>query len=90
MGSRAWRGANNWAWSKVRAVVLNENLMTNEGRCTLRLEGCTTRAEEVHHILGRAMTGDDPRYLTATCRSCNIKVGNPSSISPPHRSVSSW
>lgn len=88
--SRAWRGANNRAWSVVRRRVLDENQRVNAGRCRLRLRGCTGEAREVHHVLGRATTGDDPRYLMATCRECNIAAGDPSAVSPPHRTVSRW
>lgn len=89
--SKAWRGANNRQWSVVRKRVMDENARVNGGRCTLQIRGvCTGQAEQAHHVLGRATTGDDTRYLTAVCAACNVHVGDPSAVSPRHRSVSQW
>jgi len=75
----------------MRKRVLDENKRSNDGRCTLALEGvCTGQADTAHHTLGRAVTGDDPRYLVAVCKACNLKVGEPRRNSPPHRRVTSW
>lgn len=71
--------------------MLAENVRTNHGRCVLAIVGvCTGDAREVHHVLGRAMTGDDPRYLVATCRACNLKVGDPMAGQPRHKRVTRW
>lgn len=60
-------------WRRVRAQVL-----ARDGyRCQVRLAGCTGEAEQVHHTLGRLVTGDDPAYLQAACRHCNVKLGDP-------------
>jgi hypothetical protein len=76
--SKAWAAGSTTAWRKTRAEVLKNNLINNQGRCRLLLpEVCTGRATQVHHTLGRAVTGDDPRYLMAVCAQCNVKVGNP-------------
>jgi len=32
---------------------------------------------QVHHVRGRAVTGDDPRYLVGSCPACNVAVGDP-------------
>lgn len=66
-------------------------------RCQLRLEGewkvlggtarCKVKADCVHHVLGKGVTGDDPRYMVAACTPCNLRVGDPSrNVDPPHRS----
>jgi hypothetical protein len=34
-------------------------------------------ATHVHHTHGRGVTGDDPAYLVASCRSCNLTIGDP-------------
>jgi hypothetical protein len=44
----------------------------------------------VHHTLGRAVTGDDPKYLGACCSECNLKIGEPKQSSPPHRTITKW
>jgi 5-methylcytosine-specific restriction endonuclease McrA len=51
--------------------------------CQLKLEGCTTKANQVHHTVGRAVTGDDPAHLVASCQSCNSKVGDPTKAADP-------
>lgn len=89
--SKAWAKGSTAAWRRLRARVLAANLVENQGRCTLQLEGvCTGQADTVHHTLGRAVTGDNPRYLVATCRACNLKVGEPKHSRLPHRRVSKW
>lgn len=89
--SKAWAKGSTPAWRRIRKRILDENLRTNQGRCTLQLEDvCTGQANTAHHVLGRAVTGDDPRYLVAACMACNLKVGEPKRSSPPHRRVSRW
>lgn len=89
--SKAWRGGSTSAWRRVRAAVLRDNLVENEGRCVLQVEGvCSGQANTVHHTLGRAVTGDDRRYLVAACADCNLHVGEPKHDTPPHRPVSRW
>lgn len=74
----------------MRSRVLQANAETNAGRCTLGLQGCTGRAQQVHHTKGREVSGDDPRYLVATCASCNRKAGQPGKRSPKPKRVSRW
>lgn len=88
--SKAWAGGSTYAWRKVRTQVLQDNLLNNSGRCRLLIEGvCTTTATQVHHTLGRAVTGDDPRYLLPVCKPCNLKVGDPTKYSEPPSTVQS-
>lgn len=52
-------------------------------RCQLHLPGCEVIAKECHHLYGNSSPhGDDPRYLVASCRRCNRKVGNPAGKDP--------
>lgn len=57
---------------------------------------CTRYAAVVHHVRGRARTGDDPRHLAAVCAACNGHVGDPSATTstvagdPAGRSVTRW
>jgi hypothetical protein len=72
--SKAWQGGSTRAWRRTRAAVLARD----GGVCRVRVPGvCTGLAECVHHIHGRAMTGDDPAYLTASCTACNLHIGEP-------------
>jgi len=88
--SRAWAKGSTAAWRRTRAAVLLANQMSNGGRCTLILPGCTGQATVVHHILGRSVTGDDPRYLAATCNECNLAAGEPGRTSPKPKRISNW
>lgn len=83
--SRAWKSGSTTRWRRVRAAVLERD----QHRCQLRIQGvCTTTADQVHHLVSRATAGDDPRYLVAACRACNLKVGEPGQ--QQHKRVSSW
>lgn len=91
--SKAWAGGSTRRWRALRAQVLDLNRRTNRGRCNLQIVGvCTGLADTVHHTKGRAVTGDDPRFLEAVCAACNLKVGEPGTREPapkPTR-VSKW
>jgi len=88
--SKMWAKGSTTRWRKIRAAVLLANQSENRGRCTLAIKGvCTGTADTVHHILGRSITGDDPRYLAAVCAACNLAVGEPGRGAKPKR-VSSW
>lgn len=83
--SNAWKGGSTTAWRRVRAMVL----IRDGFRCQLKIRNiCTTQATQVHHMLGREVSGDDPRYLVASCRECNLKAGNPALARP--KRVSNW
>lgn len=76
--SEAWKGGSTRAWTKQRRRVLDQNQIVNGGRCALAIAGvCTIWAKQVHHVKGRAVTGDDPRWLAATCAACNAHIGDP-------------
>lgn len=95
--SRAWNGGSTRQWRALRAQVLADNQRDNDGRCQIALPGlddsgvpiCAGQADCVHHAIGKALTGDDPAYLVASCTPCNLKVGRPSRSSAFKR-VSSW
>jgi 5-methylcytosine-specific restriction endonuclease McrA len=88
--SRSWAKGSTTQWRKVRARILADNQRTNQGRCTLHIPGvCTGQADQVHHVLGREVSGDDPAYLAAVCRACNLKAGQPGRRTKPKR-VSKW
>lgn len=85
--SKNWAKGSTRAWRKLRAYVLARDSY----RCQIKLPGCTSAATHVHHTLGRAVTGDDPRYLQAACAHCNIKTGDPTKTADPRgRSATKW
>lgn len=95
--SRSWAGGSTTAWRRLRLVVLRRD----EYQCQLQLEGCTGQAKwsltakyaaHVHHIKGKAATGDDPNHLVTSCVSCNLAVGDPTAQrhDPEPRPVSNW
>lgn len=102
--SRRWARGSTRAWRRLRARVLLANLADNGGRCQIALPGtwvtadgqirrCLGRADCVHHTRGRAITGDDPRFLVAACTPCNLKAGDPTKTAqydPPGRSATRW
>lgn len=101
--SQSWAGGSTRAWTKLRARKLADNTIANGGRCELAIRGtCTIWARQVHHVKGRAVTGDDPRWLAAACAACNGHIGDPQahsadcycgygySGSPQPRQVSRW
>jgi 5-methylcytosine-specific restriction endonuclease McrA len=67
-------------------------VLTRDGyRCTLQLPGvCSTRATCVHHVLGRAVTGDNPTHLTSACQPCNAATGDPSAADPTPAGRTHW
>jgi hypothetical protein len=85
--SRNWAAGSTTAWRKTRLEILARD----RWRCRLRIEGvCTTVATCVHHVAGRGVTGDDPRYLVASCAPCNLATGDPVRLDPPHRPMTDW
>lgn len=88
--SKAWSKGSTRAWRRIRARVL-----ARDGyRCRINLDGCTGLeaggATHVHHTVGRAVSGDDPRYLVAACEWCNLKTGDPGRHEPTPKYVSRW
>lgn len=90
--SKCWPNGSSRKWRKTRADVLLNNHMFNQGLCGLQIPGtCTGLADTVHHTYGRCLTGDDPRYLMATCTACNLKVGDPmKGVDPPSNPHTRW
>lgn len=79
-------GGTSGAWRRLRREILERDGY----RCRVRLHGvCTTVATHVHHTHGLAVTGDDPRYLVASCAACNLKIGKPKG-DPPPRGRTAW
>ena len=85
--SRSWAGGSTWAWRQLRTHILDRDQHT----CQIRLTGCLGQATHVHHTKGRAITGDDPRYLVAACAPCNLTLGDPTRRCDPRPTpVTTW
>ena len=85
--SRGWAGGSTRAHRRARAYVLARD----NRRCQLKVPGvCTTVATCAHHVLGKAVTGDDPAHMIASCTACNLKVGDPRKLDPAPRPKEWW
>lgn len=93
--SKNWKNGSTQGHRKARAYVL----MRDGYRCQLAIPGewprwggmarCLVRATEAHHTKGKAITGDDPDFMIAACKPCNLKVGEPK-VDPAPRPVTEW
>lgn len=75
-------------WRTLRRRILNRD----SNRCQLRLDGCRTRATDVHHLT--AWHGDpadaNPADLCAACHPCNVKAGDPRGTDPAPAPRTQW
>ena len=87
--SRAWAGGSSRAQRRQRSQVL----LRDGGLCQLKLNGCQTHADQVHHKRGITTTGkvvanlDD---LQAACGPCNWAVGDPTTTDPAPEPRTNW
>lgn len=86
--SKNWDNAAKRGWSKIRARVLQRDSY----QCRLKIPGiCEGYANEVHHVLGIAVSHRDEAYLVAACRPCNQRIGEPqNSVDPDHIVSTEW
>lgn len=85
--SKGWERGSTRAWRRLRALVLARD----RNLCQLHTQVCTVVATQVHHTLGKSVSGDDPRYLVAACAPCNQRVGDPTrNADPPNKGVTKW
>lgn len=97
----SWEGGSTRRWRRVRAAVLARDRAAGWG-CRAHDEGwcarprvhphtCTGMPDVGHHTLGRAVTGDDPRHIVASCTPCNLAIGEPSTgHDPPATPITAW
>ena len=78
--SAGWAGGSTRAWRKFRAQILDRD----QHLCQLKLEGCRTRANQVHHLDGvSAGLLCPPDRAVAACYLCNNRTGNPTHNTDP-------
>lgn len=66
-------------------------LERDDHRCQIRIaDCCTTIADTVHHTLGWAITGDNPAFLVAACKACNLRIGEPKGNDEQPRRTTRW
>ena len=91
--SKAWANGSTRAWRRLRLAVLNRDGWIC-GLChhgiDPRLKPPHPRSAAVHHTVGRAVSGDDPRYLMAAHKECNEKAGEPTKRDPRPVSTTRW
>jgi hypothetical protein len=90
MGGRNWQGGSERQWRYVRAGVLAANKAERGGVCALMLAGCTGLATCVHHVAGKDVTGNDSKWLVASCTHCNTTAGDPRRTAVGHKVVTEW
>lgn len=112
--SRGWAGGSTRAWRTTRALVLARDghrcrahpdgwcakAGAKPHRCGVYapLAGGPGVAGHAHHTLGRAVTGDDPRFIVAACAACNLAIGEPGTTpdsapgprNPRPRTITQW
>lgn len=86
MPGKSWPNGSTREWRRIRAYVLDRDAH----RCRLQLDGCTVRADQVHHTVAREVAGDNPAMLLAACASCNHKAGDPRGIDPDPTPRTQW
>ena len=87
--SKAWEKGSDHRWRVLRLSVLDRDRWL----CTIKEQGCTTTATQVHHIVPLARGGPkyDPTNCTSACQSCNLKLGDrPAAPQPQPRPCSTW
>lgn len=85
--SQHWTGGSTRAHRRAREAVLARA----GGVCQLVIQGvCTRVATEAHHTLGRGRTGDDPQWMVASCKPCNLHVGDPTRFDPEPDIADAW
>lgn len=87
--SGAWAKGSTRRWRAIRRAVLHRDKWTCQ-LCGKPIDPVLKEPHpmsgQVHHTLGKGATGDDPRYLVAAHRDCNLKARTP----PRPRRVSRW
>ncbi len=83
----SWDGGSTSAWRRIRQFILDRD----GHRCTIQLNVCTGVATQVHHRLGRAISGDsNSELLQAACQPCNRAIGQPKINDAPINRMTEW
>lgn len=91
--SRAWAKGSTRRWRTLRRWVLDRDRWICQ-LCSEPIDPTVPHPEpdsaQVHHTRGKAY-GDDPRYLQAAHRRCNLDAGDPTAApDPTPRPMTLW
>lgn len=92
--SQSWANGSTRRWRRIRAAVLHRDASAGwvcraheEGWCARKpgQHTCTRTPNDGHHTQGRALTGDNPDFIVASCHACNLHIGDPTTgVQPIH------
>jgi 5-methylcytosine-specific restriction endonuclease McrA len=83
--SKAWAKGSTRAWRKTRLRILARDGWL----CQIKGPTCTTRATQVHHVLGKGVSERDEHLLSA-CQPCNNAIGSPVGRDPEPTPRTRW
>lgn len=92
MSSKAWKNGSTRKWKNLRRRILDRDGWICQACGQLidpQLKPPHQDSGAVHHTMGRAITGDNPRYLVATHMHCNRAIGEPKQ-DPQPRPATKW
>ncbi|TKG57947.1 HNH endonuclease [Prauserella endophytica] len=91
--STAWKSGSTRRWRKIRLFVLNRDRWICQlcGKPISKyLRHPHPYSAHVHHTKGKAY-GDDPEFLVAAHRKCNLDAGDPTAApDPAPRPMTRW
>ncbi len=97
--SKGWAGGSTRHWRRTRAAVIIRDAALGytcrahqDGWCDrsgAKPHTCARQLQDAHHTHGRAITGDDPRYIVGSCHPCNLAIGEPGG-DPLPRPMTRW
>lgn len=76
--------------SSVRARLRKAMFAQYGTVCHLRLAGCEYRATEADHVRSAHTHGHGLDNLRPACKPCNVRKGEPESLSDPAPLVGGW
>lgn len=90
--SKAWSGGSTAAWRALRLMVFDRDGWVCQ-LCGKPIPRWARKphplSAEAHHTRDRRLVGDDPRFIVASHRECNLAAGQPGRRDGEHE-VPGW